>query len=413
MKRIMVNVMSRIVACSLLVALVFTVSCSSNKSTGARVTPSSGTPASEVLSSPDSIAVNGTLAPARHIELGSQMSGQVKEVAEIGNTVQAGQVLVRLDDTDAKLNLAQANATLKVAQAQLAQQKASAKPSEIAAAEQVVKEAEGQVWNASAQLAQLQSGAREGDLAAAQAEVARTAASLKQAQDAYDGVVEGRAAAKEYGIQVGGLGMAEEQMRIYLAAARASYEAAQKQLAQLQAGATENEIDAARAMLAVMQAQKARAQAQLDSLKAGATPEQIAVSEANVAQAQAAVDQAQATLDKTLLKAPFAGTVCDVYVHAGEVATAGAPVLGLANTTRWWIETSNMSELQIAKVKVGQKATVTVNAFSGQELTGRVVGFSPIAIVQQGDTTFTVTIELDETNLPLRWGMTAKVRILI
>jgi HlyD family secretion protein len=72
-----------------------------------------------------------------------------------------------------------------------------------------------------------------------------------------------------------------------------------------------------------------------------------------------------------------------------------------------------MSELQIAKVKVGQKATVTVNAFSGQELTGRVVGFSPIAIVQQGDTTFTVTIELDETNLPLRWGMTAKVRILM
>jgi HlyD family secretion protein len=166
-------------------------------------------------------------------------------------------------------------------------------------------------------------------------------------------------------------------------------------------------------MLAVMQAQKARAQAQLDSLKAGATPEQIAVSEANVAQAQAAVDQAQATLDKTLLKAPFAGTVCDVHVHAGEVAAAGAPVLGLADTTRWWIETSNMSELQIAKVKVGQKATVTVNAFSGQELTGRVVGFSPIAIVQQGDTTFTVTIELDETNLSLRWGMTARVKILI
>jgi hypothetical protein len=46
-------------------------------------------------------------------------------------------------------------------------------------------------------------------------------------------------------------------------------------------------------------------------------------------------------------------------------------------------------------------------------LTGRVVGFSPAAIVQQGDTTFTVTIELDETDLPLRWGMTARVKIVI
>jgi HlyD family secretion protein len=408
--------LKRVLATNLIVALaVLVASCGGGNGTAAKATPLAGvqTPASQAQSNPDSLAINGTLAPARHIKLSFQVSGQVIETAEIGDAVQAGQMLVRLDDTDAKLNLVQANAALKMAQAQLAQQKAGVKPSEIAAAEQVVKEAEGQVWNASAQLAQLQSGARAGDLATAQAEVARMAASLKQAQDAYDGVVEGRAAAKEYGIQAGGLGMAEEQMRIHLAAARAAYEAAQKQLVQLQAGATKNEIDASRATLAAMQAQKARAQAQLDSLKAGATPEQIAVSEANVAQAQAAVDLAQAALDKTLLKAPFAGTVVDVFVRAGEVATVGAPVLELADTTRWRVETSNMSELQIAKVKVGQKAKVTVNAFSDQELTGQVVGFSPIAIVQQGDTTYTITIELSETNLPLRWGMTAKVRILV
>jgi HlyD family secretion protein len=406
--------MKRIIAPSQLVVIaIFIVSCSGNKNTNARATPSSSTPASEVLSSPDSIAVNGTLAPARHIKLSFQVSGQVKEAAEIGDIVQAEQVLAGLDNTDARLNLAQANAALKMAQAQLAQQRAGARPAEIAAAEQSVQEAKAQVWNASARLAQLQSGAREGDLAAAQAKVAQAAASLKQAQDAYDGVVEGHATAKEYGIQAGGLGMAEEQMRIHLAAARTAYEAAQKQLAQLQAGATKNESDAARATLAAMQAQQARAQAQLDLLKAGTPPEQIAVSEANVAQVQAAADLAQAALDKTQLKAPFAGIVSDVYVHEGEVATTGVPVLGLADTTRWQVETSNMSELQIAKVKIGQKARITVNAFPGQELTGRVVGFSPIAIVQQGDTTFTVTIELDKTNLPLRWGMTARVNIEI
>ena len=87
-------------------------------------------------------------------------------------------------------------------------------------------------------------------------------------------------------------------------------------------------------------------------------------------------------------------------------------MLGLADTTRWRVETSNLSELQIAQMKVGQKAIVTVNAFLGQtDRTSRRV--SPIAIVQQGDTTYTVTIELEETNLPLRWGMTAKVKILV
>jgi multidrug resistance efflux pump len=129
--------------------------------------------------------------------------------------------------------------------------------------------------------------------------------------------------------------------------------------------------------------------------------------------ARLALRKAQTDLAQVELTAPYTGTVTALMIRQGEVATAGAPVLGLADTTRWRVETSNLSELQIAQVKVGQKAKVTVNAFSGQELTGRVVGFSPIAIVQQGDTTFTVTIELDETSLPLRWGMTARVKILI
>jgi HlyD family secretion protein len=129
--------------------------------------------------------------------------------------------------------------------------------------------------------------------------------------------------------------------------------------------------------------------------------------------ARLALQKAQADLAQTELTAPYTGTVTALLIRQGKVATAGTPVLGLADTTRWRVETSNMSELQIASVKVGQKALVTVNAFSGQELTGQVITISPVAIVQQGDTTFAVTIELDETNLPLRWGMTTRVKILI
>jgi multidrug efflux pump subunit AcrA (membrane-fusion protein) len=55
---------------------------------------------------------------------------------------------------------------------------------------------------------------------------------------------------------------------------------------------------------------------------------------------------------------------------------------------------------------------VRVLALSGEELRGRVVSISPVAVVQQGDTTYTLEIELDPTDLNLRPGMTAQVEII-
>jgi HlyD family secretion protein len=133
----------------------------------------------------------------------------------------------------------------------------------------------------------------------------------------------------------------------------------------------------------------------------------------SVEAARLALQKAQTDLAQVELTAPYSGTVTALMIRQGEVATAGAPVLGLADTTRWRVETSNLSELQMNRVQVGQRALVTVNAFLGQELAGRVITISPVAIVQQGDTTYTITIELEETHLPLRWGMTAKVKVLV
>ncbi len=76
------------------------------------------------------------------------------------------------------------------------------------------------------------------------------------------------------------------------------------------------------------------------------------------------------------------------------------------------IETKNVAELQIARVRVGQEVRVRVNAFRDEPLTGRVVTISPVAVVQQGDTTYTLSIELEPTDLNLRPGMTVQVDIL-
>jgi len=204
---------------------------------GCSGTQSKPTPTPQALIVPAVVSASGKLLPSRWATLSFQATGggRVVEVkAQAGDQIEVGQVLVRLEDVDAKLALAQANAALKVTQAQLAQTKAGTKPAEIAAAEQGVKEASAAADAVTAQLAQLQAGARAADISAAEAEVVRLAGDVDRAQKAYNGVVAGRAEAKEYGIQAGGLGAAEEQMRAQLASIRAAYDAAQKRLAAAQ-----------------------------------------------------------------------------------------------------------------------------------------------------------------------------------
>jgi HlyD family secretion protein len=87
-------------------------------------------------------------------------------------------------------------------------------------------------------------------------------------------------------------------------------------------------------------------------------------------------------------------------------------VIELVDTSGWRVETRNVGELDIGRVRVGQAARVWVNAFPGEVLQGRVVTVSPVAVVQQGDTTYTLMIELEATGLNLRTGMTAQVEIL-
>jgi hypothetical protein len=62
-------------------------------------------------------------------------------------------------------------------------------------------------------------------------------------------------------------------------------------------------------------------------------------------------------------------------------------------------------------VRAGQEALVWANALRDETLHGRVIAIYPLAVVQQGDTTYTLMIKVEPTDLNLRPGMTAQVRI--
>lgn len=102
---------------------------------------------------------------------------------------------------------------------------------------------------------------------------------------------------------------------------------------------------------------------------------QAAAAKANVEQAQVAVDQARLDLDHATIKAPVEGTVGKVRTQPGEIAKAGMPIFPLVDTAHWWVD-ANFKETDLARIKVGQTANVTIDAFPSLAFTGKVEAIS-------------------------------------
>ena len=154
------------------------------------------------------------------------------------------------------------------------------------------------------------------------------------------------------------------------------------------------------------------AQVQLDYLKRlGTDQHNLDSAQADVDRAQALLDSAKATLDsQSALTAPFDGTIVSVDVEAGETVVPGRVLVLLGDLSRYKIETTDLSENNVARVKVGQTVNVSVDAL-GKTFTGKVAEIALVSSTLGGDVVFTVTIELDEQPQGLLWGMSAKVEI--
>jgi HlyD family secretion protein len=350
---------------------------------------------------PAVVSASGKVLPEQWANLSFRAGGPIVKLnVQSGDIMKAGDPIAQLDDVDAKLVVAQAEAALAVAQAQLAQLKAGPRTEQITQADQAVAQADAAWHGAQAQYGQLKAGATAADIATAEAAIAAAYTDRKVLQDTYDKIN-----------KVGG--PLEEQTRARLNAAIQAHIAAQQRLDQLKAGVTKNELSAAAANINATKAQVEQAQAQLDLLKAGATAEQIAVAEAGVKQAQVAVDTAKAQLDKLQLIAPFAGTIGTVYARSGELAQAGQPIVTLGNLGSLRVETTDLSETDIARVKEGQTVNVTFDALPGKTLTGKVTRLAPMSTPGQSAVNYIVTVSLDQIDPALRWGMTAFVDVQI
>ena len=186
----------------------------------------------------------------------------------------------------------------------------------------------------------------------------------------------------------------------------ATIQAYQSAIAAARANVSANSSALAAALTAEKNAESslATAQSQLRLKQAGATSDQIAAQEAQVAVAQANVDAAKAQLGKTVISAPISGTITVNNAHAGEIAPTGSPVISMISDSQFQFG-AYVSQADLAKLQQGQKATVTLDAY-GSPLSAHVVTIDPAATIKDGISTYKVTLQFDGTDAHVQSGLT-------
>jgi HlyD family secretion protein len=139
-------------------------------------------------------------------------------------------------------------------------------------------------------------------------------------------------------------------------------------------------------------------------------PEDRVFARARLDQAETQVKIAQLRQAETILLSPLNATIASVDVKPGETVEVAQVVVTLATLDQLQVETRDLSERDVIKVKVGQPANVYVEALD-TEFSGKVIAISPVSNTIGGDVVYTVTVALDEQPDDLLWGMSAEVTI--
>jgi multidrug resistance efflux pump len=365
------------------------------------------------------IVADGMIKAAQPVlALTFETSGKVTSLnVQVGDVVQAGDVIATLDDSALQETIA--NAQLQVAQAEnsLAQTQLELdnlliwQPDELA-----IAQAEANLTAAQAQLAnaEVQDAASGNSVTQSRVSLEQAERNLTDAQEAYNTAFD---PGREW----------ELNSRFHKDQLEAEREGAVRNLA-----SAEDQLEVARANLALAvagvnndtavsaQSNVASAQLSLEQAQQGPKPEEITAAQLRVEQAQISLEQSQlsltqaeAKLSQTELPSPAAGTILAVDMMVGTLVGAGSPVITLQNMATLEFHTTNLSERDLAEVASGQPAVITLKTYPNDLIEGTVLRIGLQAEGTVGDSAvFPVVIGLDTVDLDIRPGMTGRVEIV-
>jgi multidrug resistance efflux pump len=144
-------------------------------------------------------------------------------------------------------------------------------------------------------------------------------------------------------------------------------------------------------------------------LSKGPDPDLVAAAEARLAAAEAGLTPAQDALEQLELRSPIAGKLVESHFKVGEMAAAGQPLGTLADLSTWYVETVDLTEIDVVAVSPGQVVQVTADALPGVVMNGTVMSIGETYQEVRGDIIYIARINLGNPDLCLRWGMTVMV----
>jgi HlyD family secretion protein len=300
----------------------------------------------ERLTLPVTISTNGTVQPIRSVNVSPKTSGVLKQLL-----VNEGD---RVQAGQILANMDDANL-----QGQLIQSKA-------------------QLTSAQANLDKLLAGNRPQDIAQAQAQLNSAQAELQQAEAIFKQnqqlMSEGAIAQRE------------------ITTSQATYNSAKARVDQLRQA--------------------------LNLQQAGTRPEDIAQARAQVMNAEGALKTIQTQIDDTVIRAPFDGVVTRKFSDPGAFVTpttSGSAVSSATSSSILSIASANeiaakVSETNIPKIKVGQRATISADAFPNRSFQGKVTQVATQSTVDQNVTNFTVKLSINDPKNELQAGMNVNIK---
>jgi HlyD family secretion protein len=194
--------------------------------------------------------------------------------------------------------------------------------------------------------------------------------------------------------------------------AQASFVAARGALAKARVEATHAVRDFRRAHSLYAQKLIARADVDAAEANAGAARGQLAAARGSLAQAEANLRQARVNLGYTRILSPIDGVVISRSIDVGQTVAASlqAPTLfTIAEDPRKMQVDTNVAEADVGKLRAGMKAHFKVDAFPGEKFKGKVRQIRDAAQVVQNVVTYDAVIDVDNSDLKLKPGMTANV----
>lgn len=396
------------------------------------------------------VSVQGSVEPAQTVTLGFEGAGKVSTVnVKVGDKVVAGRVIASLSQGDTAANIANQRALLEAAEARLDEIKRGPRVEDIAIVESQLATAQSQLAQAQAVLVDslnesyiklddsvrtktdqffnnprtsnpqffqpTDSGVRvslEAQRYALEAELQALALRTIITPSDTD-VAETKAKIQMVRTYLDTLAQAVGKLGSFTSLPASTIEGYNLTVASARANTSAYLTSLTTASTAYNNARTAvkTAENQLAQKKAGASEEEIRAQSAQVRAAQAALNNAYAQSSKRVIVAPFSGTVTSVDVKTGQIVSGTSGTVTLISASRLQVE-AYVPEVYIAKIKVGDSADVTLDAYgSDQIFKASVSSIDPAATKRDGITTYKIVLSLTEADPRVKSGMGGDIQI--